>query len=87
MLSHDEAAEYCGFKTTRQFLQHARSRVAAVNFGNYERWDRHQLDQWLDTLSGGRVSDAKISDADIIAAAFTKGKIRTRKTPKTKGNP
>ena len=68
MLSHDEAADYCGFKTTRQFLAHVRSRVPAVNFGNYERWDRHRLDEWLDTLTA-RASDA---EPDIIAAAFNR---------------
>ena len=69
MLSHDEAADYCGFKTTRQFLAHVRSRVPAVNFGNYERWDRHRLDEWLDTLSVGSASEAL---PDIVAAAFNR---------------
>ncbi len=73
MLSHDEAADYCGFKTTRQFLAHVRSRVPAVNFGNYERWDRHRLDEWLDTLSGGRASDAEPDIVDMLRNAFPKG--------------
>ena len=79
MLSAEEATDYCGFKTTKQFLDHARSRVPVVTFGNYERWDRHRLDEWLDALSGRRVSDAIDSDADIIAAAFKSGKARIKR--------
>ena len=72
MLSHDEAAAYCGFKSTAQFLTQVRSRVPAVNFGKYERWDRHQLDAWLDTLSGGNVSDATLGIVEALKAGHPK---------------
>lgn len=83
MLSAEEATDYCGFKTTKQFLDHARSQVPVVNYGNYERWDRHQLDEWLDKLSGGRASDAFGSDAGIIAD-FKKSLGRTKKAEAVK---
>jgi len=65
MLSDDEAADYCGFKTTRQFKSHVR--VQAVNFGNYERWDRHKLDEWLDTLGQSQ----KFNEMALVEAAGT----------------
>lgn len=49
MLSEDEAAEYCGFRSAAAFRRLAR--VSPVNYGNCVRYDRVRLDEWLDTLS------------------------------------
>ena len=68
MLTDEEAADYCGFKTVKQYTDHARSRVPAIDFGTYHRWDRCRLDEWLDTLS----SSVKETEVDIVATAFKK---------------
>lgn len=57
MLTDEEAADYCGFKTVRQFVAQATHRVPAVNFGNYHRWDRNRLDEWLDMLTASPAMD------------------------------
>ncbi|QMV02596.1 hypothetical protein GHV40_14400 [Devosia sp. D6-9] len=77
MLSAEEAADYCGFKTTRQFLAHARSRVPAVSFGSYKRWDRHRLDEWLDLLT---VSSTLEMD-DMVGKLFNDARGSTKRTP------
>lgn len=48
MLTTEEAADYCGFPSPRQFKAHVR--VSPVNYGNSVRYDRQRLDAWLDTL-------------------------------------
>lgn len=77
MLSTEEAADYCGFKTTRQFLAHARSRVPAVSFGSYERWDRHRLDEWLDLLT----TTLALEIDDIVGQLFNDARGSTKRTP------
>jgi len=49
MLSDDEAASYCGFKTVAAFRRQVR--VKPVDYGNFVRYDRVRLDEWLDTLT------------------------------------
>lgn len=48
MLTADEAAEYCGFKSVNGFRSHVS--VSPVNFGSNVRYDKEALDEYLDTL-------------------------------------
>jgi hypothetical protein len=48
MLTSQEAADYCGFKSVNGFQAYVK--VPPVNFGNNVRYDRNRLDEWLDQL-------------------------------------
>lgn len=48
MLTNEEAAEYCGFKSVGGFEAHIR--VRPVKLGKLVRYDRHDLDEYLDSL-------------------------------------
>ena len=48
MLTSDEAADYCGFKSVNGFLAYVK--VAPVKFGVVVRYDRADLDDYLDSL-------------------------------------
>lgn len=63
MLAEREAADYCGFTSAANFR--ARVRVAPVNYGKTLRWDRHRLDEWLDSLTAAGANN----DDSIIGAA------------------
>lgn len=62
MLSLSEAAQYCAL-TPREFRPNIK--VKPVLFGPHERWDRHQLDAYIDGLQGKRPSG--LNRADILA--------------------
>jgi hypothetical protein len=48
LLTSDEAASYCGFNSVNGFLAHIR--VSPVKFGKVVRYDRTDLDAFLDTF-------------------------------------
>jgi hypothetical protein len=48
MLTKEEAATYCGFKSVGGFLAYIK--VAPVNFGALVRYDIRDLDEYLDGL-------------------------------------
>jgi hypothetical protein len=48
MLTEQEAADYCGFSSVNGFKAHIR--VRPVNFGKLVRYDRADLDAYLDRL-------------------------------------
>lgn len=48
MLTAEEAAEYCGFKSVNGFKSYVA--VPPVNFGSNVRYDKEALDAYLDTL-------------------------------------
>lgn len=48
MLTSEEAADYCGFKSVNGFLAYVK--VAPVKFGVSVRYDRTDLDDYLDGL-------------------------------------
>lgn len=48
MLTGEEAANYCGFKSVNGFVAHIP--VAPVNFGRLVRYDRKALDEAMDSL-------------------------------------
>jgi hypothetical protein len=48
MLTKEEAADYCGFKSVNGFLGHIR--VSPIKFGSNVRYDRVDLDAYLDGL-------------------------------------
>lgn len=72
MLSPQEASEYCGFTNLNTFK--AQARVAPVNYGKYQRYDRQRLDEWLDTLTLSADHDG----GDIVEALFNEGRSRAR---------
>jgi hypothetical protein len=49
MLTAQEAANYCGFKSVNGFQSHIR--VSPVKFGTSVRYDLRDLDDYLDRLS------------------------------------
>jgi hypothetical protein len=57
MLTAEEAAEYCGFASVNGFRAHIA--VRPVNFGKLVRYDRADLDAFLDrfrsSLPGGNI--------------------------------
>ena len=48
LLTGDEAANYCGFNSLNGFLAHIK--VSPVRFGKVVRYDRADLDAFLDTF-------------------------------------
>lgn len=46
MLTAQEAADYCGFKSVNGFQSYVR--ISPVKFGSNVRYDRHDLDEYLD---------------------------------------
>jgi hypothetical protein len=48
MLTSEEAADYCGFKSVNGFLAYVK--VRPVNFGKMVRYDRNDLDDYLNTF-------------------------------------
>lgn len=54
MMTAQEAALYCGFKSVNGFLAHVK--VTPVNFGRCVRYDRKALDTYLDGRSQSPVS-------------------------------
>lgn len=60
MLTTKEAAEYCGFASAGGFVAHIP--VAPVKFGKLVRYDRVDLDAYLDDLSQFRTSATAFED-------------------------
>lgn len=52
MLTAEQAADYCGFSSVNGFRAHVR--IAPVKFGTLVRYDRADLDAYLDRLSHSR---------------------------------
>lgn len=46
MLTSEEAADYCGFKSVNGFLAYVK--ISPVKFGKSVRYDRLDLDEFLD---------------------------------------
>ncbi len=59
LMGKEVAAEYCGV-SPGHFLAHCP--VQAVRMGSRVLWDRHALDQWLDSLSGLAEPDTEASE-------------------------
>lgn len=60
MLTGQEAAEYCGFKSVNGFVAHVP--VRPVNFGHLVRYDRMALDEYLDSLRQSPVRGMRPSE-------------------------
>lgn len=71
MLTAGQAADYCGFKSVNGFLAHVR--IRPVNFGKLVRYDRADLDAYLDAL---RVPTDNV--VNILEAAGRAGADRGR---------
>lgn len=61
MLTDQEAADYCGFRSVKTFR--AKARVPPVDYGNCVRFDRHRLDEWLDQLTQSGAHDEALLEA------------------------
>ena len=68
MLTPAQAADYCGFKSVNGFRAYVR--VPAVKFGSNVRYDRVDLDVYLDRL---RNSDPVGDFGDLVGNAGARG--------------
>lgn len=69
MLTSEEAAEYCGFASVNGFLAYVR--VSPVKFGKLVRYDRTDLDAFLDRL---RVPTGRVGLAELAGAGEDRGR-------------
>jgi len=63
LLSRDQAAAYCGV-SANHFAAHCP--LTPITIGARKLWDRHQLDQWLDTLLGPRAAKDRAGEPDWL---------------------
>lgn len=60
MLTKEEAANYCGFKSASGFG--AWSPVRPVKIGNKVLYDQKRLDEWLDTVGQNETPKRNIAE-------------------------
>jgi hypothetical protein len=68
MLTSEQAADYCGFKSVNGFLAYVK--VTPVKFGKNVRYDRADLDDYLDRL---RPSQSSLGFGDMVGNAGARG--------------
>lgn len=67
-LTREQAAEYCGCETVDAFSDWVRRGIVPGPIRGTTRWDRRQIDRWLDRRWGEPVNDAEMSPDEWLAA-------------------